>query len=363
MTIQGAALSITVNGAFVGTYGFNAAIADGDFGMVTGNAGASFDRLQIRTNAAVFSTSSSQLASASLSLTSGTATAVDIDQARSMLAQAMAIWSLSGQLNATQLAMLSSLDVQISDLPGSELAQSVFGAVLVDRNAAGNGWYVDLSPLDSSEFHLDASGRLIALPGGAASGRIDLLSVLIHELGHQAGFSHDDEGTGVMSAELAVGERRLPVASSASQPTEAQLFHDGLGVFVGAQEHGLLQSAQIEMTEAAGDLKTSSSARASGTTAAKSRPEANASAKTDDILLTRVTSGLQASGDLLNWVFDEASGTFVAAQGRQQDRLHDAAPDADQDEGDATSVDLNGVAEWSNRKGLLSRLSSLFGVR
>jgi len=61
-------------------------------------------------------------------------------------------------------------------------------------------------------------------------------------------------------------------------------------------------------------------------------------------------------------VFDEASGTFVAAQGRQQDGAHDAAP-ADQDDGDAASDDLNGLAEWSNRKGLLSRLSSLFGVR
>ncbi|OWK21134.1 hypothetical protein AJ88_20760 [Mesorhizobium amorphae CCBAU 01583] len=66
LTIRGAALSITINGAFVGSYGFNAAIADGEFGLVTGNAGASFDRLQIRTNASAFSTSSNQLALASL---------------------------------------------------------------------------------------------------------------------------------------------------------------------------------------------------------------------------------------------------------------------------------------------------------
>ncbi|WP_206521912.1 hypothetical protein [Mesorhizobium sp. M7A.F.Ca.CA.004.04.1.1] len=363
LTIRGAALSITVNGAFVGSYGFNAAIADGEFGLVTGNAGASFDRLQIRTNASAFSTSSNQLALASLGQAADTATAVGIDQAKAMLAQAVAIWSGSGQLDATQLAKLSNLDVQITDLPGSALAQSVFGAVMIDRNAAGQGWFVDLSPLDSSEFQLDASGHLTALPGGAADGRMDLLSVLIHEIGHQAGLDHDEGDAGVMSAELAAGERRLPEAGSAGPLTETQLFHDGLGVFVGAQEHGLLQSAGIARAEPIGEATTISSARASGgTAAAHSKSEADTSAKTDDIVLTGATSGLQASGQL-NWVFDEASGTFVAAQGRQQDRPHDAAPDADQDDGDATSDDLNGLAEWSNRKGLLSRLSSLFGVR
>jgi len=239
----------------------------------------------------------------------------------------------------------------------------VFGAVLIDRNAAGQGWFVDLSPLDSSEFQLDASGHLTALPGGAADGRMDLLSVLIHEVGHQAGLDHDEGEAGVMSAALAAGERRLPETGSAGQVTETQLFHDGLGVFVGAQEHGLLQSAGIATAEAVDDVTTIPSARASGgAAAAHSKAEADASAKADDIVLTGVASGLSASGQL-NWVFDEASGTFVSAQGRPQDGSHNAAPNADQDDGDATSDDLNGVAEWSNRKGLLSRLSSLFGVR
>ncbi|OWK21133.1 hypothetical protein AJ88_20755 [Mesorhizobium amorphae CCBAU 01583] len=237
----------------------------------------------------------------------------------------------------------------------------MFGGVLIDRNAAGHGWFVDLSPLDSSEFQLDASGHLTALPGGAAVGRMDLLSVLIHEIGHQAGLDHDEGEAGVMSAELAVGERRLPEAGSAGQPAETQLFHDGLGVFVGAQEHGLLQSAGIAPAQAVGDVTTISTARTAAAVS-NSDAEADASAKTGDIVLTGATSGLQPSGQL-NWVFDEASGTFVAAQGRQQDGAHDAAPDADQDDGDAPSDDLNGLAEWSNRKGLLSRLSSLFGVR
>jgi len=41
-----------------------------------------------------------------------------------------------------------------------------------------------------------------------ASSRFDLLSVIAHELGHYAGWGHDDDG--LMSERLNPGERRLP---------------------------------------------------------------------------------------------------------------------------------------------------------
>ena len=52
-----------------------------------------------------------------------------------------------------------------------------------------------------------------AIPGGAASGRMDLLTVLAHEPGHLLGFEHDTEPGHLMSETLASGVRLLPPIS------------------------------------------------------------------------------------------------------------------------------------------------------
>jgi hypothetical protein len=101
-----------------------------------------------------------------------------------------------------------SITFQIADLPGTLLGQSMGQTILIDRNAAGFGWFVDLTPWDDGDFTGSTrGGDLLAAPASAADGRMDLLTVVMHELGHLLNYDHSD--TGLMQPTLVPGIRRL----------------------------------------------------------------------------------------------------------------------------------------------------------
>ena len=91
--------------------------------------------------------------------------------------------------------------------------------VIIDDDAGGRGWFIDPTPFDNSEFAVPmGGGEFVALPGSLAYGRVDLLTVLAHELGHVLGLGHpdddhDEHGHSVMAAELTTGVRRLPTVT------------------------------------------------------------------------------------------------------------------------------------------------------
>ena len=126
--------------------------------------------------------------------------------------EAIARWEEVG-LSTNDSRLLRSLDVRTSDLPGDQLASSHGNFVLVDRTAAGHGWFVDSTPDEDAEFLRDADGTLVAT-GAAATDQIDVLTALMHEIGHVLG--QDDVADGVtgelMSHVLPVGVRRLPTS-------------------------------------------------------------------------------------------------------------------------------------------------------
>jgi len=93
-------------------------------------------------------------------------------------------------------------------LPGLQLAQASSRTILIDPNAAGFGWFVDRTPRADEEFTGSANmGNLVAFAGGPAAGRMDLLTVVMHELAHVLGYDHSDSG--LMRPTLEPGIRRL----------------------------------------------------------------------------------------------------------------------------------------------------------
>jgi hypothetical protein len=127
----------------------------------------------------------------------------------SVAAEAVRRWSALGA--AVRVEGVSFL---IMDLPGRTLGRAGPSSVLVDPTAAGYGWFMDTTPPDDAEFRgRPAGGRLLASRSGPAFGRMDLLTVVMHELGHvlgledlgAAGHAHE-----LMAATLAAGVRRLP---------------------------------------------------------------------------------------------------------------------------------------------------------
>jgi hypothetical protein len=161
-----------------------------------------------------------------------------------LLAAAREDWAQSGLATSEQLAMASGVKIEIIDLPGSLLGEVEGNTMYLDLDAAGYGWFVDLSPANDNEFARDANGNLVAIPDGPAAGRIDLLSVVLHELGHVMGFDHADGSEGdVLSPILDAGERlafeskALALQVPAGPRTahfETQVFVEHLGAFVPA---------------------------------------------------------------------------------------------------------------------------------
>ncbi|HYW14845.1 MAG TPA: tandem-95 repeat protein, partial [Allosphingosinicella sp.] len=122
---------------------------------------------------------------------------------------------------AAQVDAMRAVQFGIVDMAGIFVGSSTHGIVNIDNDAAGHGWFVDSTPGEDSEY--EGSGtRLTADSGGAAQGKIDLLTVVMHELGHQIGLG--DEYAGSSSSELMygyvnAGERRLPAAGEAAGAT------------------------------------------------------------------------------------------------------------------------------------------------
>jgi hypothetical protein len=88
--------------------------------------------------------------------------------------------------------------------------------VWIDQKAAGHGWFLDAGPgSDRAFFRPTPKGELHAPAGSPAFGKMDLLTVVVHEMGHVLGLAENGDPQGVMDETLEAGIRRLPALSSA----------------------------------------------------------------------------------------------------------------------------------------------------
>lgn len=187
----------------------------------------------------------------------GSRTQLTNAQLAPIVQEAKARWTGTG-LTSSQHALLTSLTWQIADLNGAMLGVTAGTTINVDTTAAGHGWFLYVTPKDNAEFRfVKGLAAWIADAQSQASEHVDLLTVVMHEIGHVLGFEHPT-GLGVlptdsrplsgarhiqhlMNSELATGTRLSPVLSSTDRrhDEEKPLFSSKLDKKVFDTENGL----------------------------------------------------------------------------------------------------------------------------
>jgi len=130
--------------------------------------------------------------------------------------------------------LLNQATITLADLPDGYLALTLGTTITLDTDAAGYGWFIDSTPFVNEEFTTreaylvkreasdtndeirdtsDTPWQLFATEGNAADGKMDLMTVLMHELGHVMGLGHVSsavDGSRLMAGSIDPGIRRLP---------------------------------------------------------------------------------------------------------------------------------------------------------
>ena len=133
----------------------------------------------------------------------------DAELAR-VVVEAKAIWTAALPAGDPRLALLGGVQVEVGTLPPGRLGVTLGDTIVIDATAAGWGWFTDVSANGRAAFGAGTvAGVLLAAPGSAASGHMDLLSTVLHEMGNAMGIA-EDHGDDVAGMVLAAGERRMP---------------------------------------------------------------------------------------------------------------------------------------------------------
>jgi hypothetical protein len=217
VTLKGTTVNATLSGAANASFqamvghSFNASTVDGNFGLMAVSGEASFDDVRIKTDDSAFADSiASNMVAAQAALVPAGGEALELSEVEGLAAVAITEWRNALGDADPRLAGMVDVRMTIGDLAGTALARYENGTLTVDADAAGHGWFVDLTPADSVEFTVQFDrSTLRATEESEAFGRMDLLTVLMHEFGHAIGFGDNATGYAVMDEDLEPGVRYL----------------------------------------------------------------------------------------------------------------------------------------------------------
>lgn len=132
-----------------------------------------------------------------------------------IVAAAIERWVAAG-VTEEQLAALQAVRFDVADMAGIYLGSTSANHITIDSDGAGFRWFIDATPGDDVEF--GGSGTALRGLNGAAASRIDLLTVVLHELGHAIGLEDtylSSDSSNLLYGYLNPGERRLPAPGQA----------------------------------------------------------------------------------------------------------------------------------------------------
>jgi hypothetical protein len=146
-----------------------------------------------------------QLTAAMAAAPAGAVETLTQEELTPVVDEAIRRWTLAEGTGVVE--ELREVTFSVVDLPAETLGQRVGStSVVIDVNAGGIGWYVDGTLVDDTEYQRVGLHESFATPDSPAQGRIDLLTAVMHELGHVMELDHTDEG--LMAETLPAGIRR-----------------------------------------------------------------------------------------------------------------------------------------------------------
>ena len=229
VSLKGRTVSVSVkeagtqNWQAMVSYAFNAAVVDGYFGLLSKDGVSSFDQVKVKTNDPAFNSEDGSAMTAASSPTDPTEVMSDLSYTDldPIIEAAINRWTGSTLFDEAMLARLDDVNFVIADLAGDTLALAVDDTVIIDVDAAGHGWFVDDTPYQDTEFVPQNSDEVLtANEPSEAYGDMDLLTVVMHELGHVFGYQDMDPETNdaeIMNGTLDEGVRYLPEGTFTEQ--------------------------------------------------------------------------------------------------------------------------------------------------
>jgi hypothetical protein len=264
ISLSGTTVSVVVDGEAVGGYAFNGLVSDGEVGLVARDGLSSFDDLVVRTSDFRFDSDlnddgvinnadyalfeadliaradsgigsdlnhdgvididdfnillplvneGTALNASAPSRPNGNAAPLTLEELAPVADAAIARWTKVLE-DPSAAELLGQVRFQLADLEGPTLGQTAGTTIAIDIDGAGYGWFVDDTPASDEEFgRRPVDGALQALRGSDAAGAMDLLTVVVHELGHVLGLEHVQGEAPIdtgLDDTLAAGTRVVP---------------------------------------------------------------------------------------------------------------------------------------------------------